>query len=186
VNESGQPDEGDLLERALRYDQQALAEIYDRFSPGLYRYARRLLGEAGLAEECVAETFSHFLQALQAGAGPRRYLRAYLYQIAHNWISDHYRRQVYLPLEEDLGAEASSEPHELVLDQLEQEEVRSALLRLTPDQRQVLVLKFLEGWKDEDIAHSLGKEVTVVKALQRRAIASLQRLLLSQEHHGDA
>ena len=64
----------DLLSRARRLQRQALAEVYDRFSPGLYRYARRLLGDADLAEECVAETFSRFLRALhRGGAGVSRW-----------------------------------------------------------------------------------------------------------------
>jgi RNA polymerase sigma-70 factor, ECF subfamily len=169
--------ESDLLQRAVHLDRAALGEVYDRFSPELYRYARRLLGEAGLAEDCVAETFSQFLGALQAGGGPRTHLRAYLYRTAHNWVTDYYRRQVYLPLDDDLGGPSESEPHERVGDQMEQEAVRTALVRLTPDQRQVVVLKFVEGWKDDDIARSLGKQVGAVRALQQRALASLERML---------
>ncbi len=83
---------------------QALAEIYDRYSPGLYAYAMRLLGDACLAEDCVSETFARFLKSLRAGQGPEAYLQAYLYRIAHNWITDHYRRQPMLDLDEDLRA----------------------------------------------------------------------------------
>jgi RNA polymerase sigma-70 factor (ECF subfamily) len=57
----------ELLERAKGFDLQALAEIYDTYSPGLYSYAYRMLDNESLAEECVAETFSRLLHALKNG-----------------------------------------------------------------------------------------------------------------------
>ena len=87
------PEEQDLLQRAARLETKALTEIYDTYSPGMYRYAMRLLGDATLAEDCVAETFTRFLDALQKRRGPRDHLQAYLYRIAHNWVVDSYRQQ---------------------------------------------------------------------------------------------
>jgi len=173
----------DVLRRARRLEQRALAEVYDRYSTDLFRYAVRLLGDADLAEECVAETFSRFLHALHAGGGPRQHLRAYLYRVAHNWITDHYRRQPppTLPLEESLSADEGQNPAQVVERRLEGEQLRAAMLLLTPDQRQVVGLKFLEDWGNEEIAHALGKSVGSVKALQHRALASLQRVLIRED-----
>ncbi|MGE5250449.1 MAG: RNA polymerase sigma factor, partial [Bacteroidota bacterium] len=84
----------DLLIKARQFDNGALAEIYDFYSPRLYRYAIKLLGDACTAEDCVAETFSRFLQALHSNRGPRDYLQAYLFRTAHNLVVDHYRRPV--------------------------------------------------------------------------------------------
>ena len=78
-----------ILERAKRFEAQALEEIFDTFSPGIYRYAFRLLGDADLARECMSETFSRFLQAVKREGGPDNYLQAYLYRITHNWFTDH-------------------------------------------------------------------------------------------------
>ncbi len=80
-----------IIERAKRFEIQALEEIFDSYSPGIYRYAFRLLGDPELARECMAETFSRFLNALKRDGGPDNYLQAYLYRIAHNWVTDHYR-----------------------------------------------------------------------------------------------
>ncbi len=66
--------EKQLLKRARKYDQQTLAEIYDRYSPGIFRYAVRLLKDGEQAENCVSETFSRFLSALQRGGGPKDHL----------------------------------------------------------------------------------------------------------------
>lgn len=171
-----------LLERARRFDEQALAEIYDTYSPAIYRYAVRLLGDIDLAEDCVAETFKRFLVSLRQDAGPRQYLQAYLYRVAHNWITDFYRHQqpVSSPLEEDLHADQGPEPFEAAAQAMERQQVRDALAKLTPDQRQVIVLKYLEGCDNEEISRALNKPVGAVKSLQHRALESLRRLLYSK------
>ena len=172
----------DLLQGARRFDQQALGEIYDLYSGKLYAYAVRLLGSQDLAEECVADTFSRFLQALKNGGGPQDHLQAYLYRIAHNWITDTYRRQPppSLELKEELAAQDKSV--ELRTEErMQQNRLRRALRMLTEDQRQVIVLRFLEGMENEEVAAALQKEVGAVKALQHRAVASLRRILASFE-----
>jgi RNA polymerase sigma-70 factor (ECF subfamily) len=171
----------ELLQRAQNHELQALAEIYDRWSPALYRYAVRLLGEADLAEECVAETFSRFLAALKQGRGPRDYLQAYLYRIAHNWITDQYRSHAPLlvPLDPGLHADPEAEPSRQAIEELERRQLRAALSRLTPEQRQVIVLKYVEEWDNEGIARALNRPVGAIKALQHRALESLRRILIS-------
>jgi RNA polymerase sigma-70 factor (ECF subfamily) len=52
---------------------------------------------------------------------------------------------------------------------------------LTSDQQQVIALKFLEGWDNEDIAHALHKPVGAIKSLQHRALTHLQKILLEDE-----
>ena len=177
------PSEADLLRGASAFDLQALAEIYDQYSPGLHRYAMRLLGDDSLAEDCVSETFSRFLKALRAGQGPETYLQAYLYRVAHNWVTDQYRRQPPPPLDldENLREDEQARPEALVLQRLEQERVRGALRLLTPDQRQVIVLRFIEGWENEAVAATVQKPVGAVKALQHRALAALRRWLVEGE-----
>ena len=174
--------EEDLIERARRFDQIALAEVYDRYSLGIYRYALHLLGDPRQAEDCTADTFARYLQALHHGGGPKDHLQAYLYRIAHNQITDIYRRQPFppLPLIEELP---SVEPELIltVLDRITKEQVRSALALLTSEQRQVIALKFLEGLENEVVAQVLGKSVGTIKSLQYRAINALRRILLSQK-----
>lgn len=172
----------DLLPRAQRFEEDALVEIYDRYSAELYRYAMRLLGDEDLAEECVAETFSRLLQAFKEGKGPRKYLRAYLYRVAHNWVSDLFRRgpAPSVPLEADLHAGPDENPSSAVQATSDREQVRTALARLTADQRQVIVLRFLEGWGHGDIAKALNKNEGAVRALQHRGLNALRRLLIPE------
>jgi RNA polymerase sigma-70 factor (ECF subfamily) len=174
--------EQDLLRQAQSFDTRALAEIYDVYSPKLYHYAMRFLSDADAAEDCVAETFSRLLNALRNGKGPRDYLQAYLFRTAHNFIADHYRRQP--PIEElDDELPDSANIEETVGSNLNQQRVRAALRQLTEEQQQVIALKFLEGWDNEEIARALRKPVGAVKSLQHRAVARLQKILLDEDDH---
>jgi len=173
--------EKDLLRKAHSFDPDALAEIYDSYSPGIYRYAFRLLGEQDLAEDCLAETLSRFLLALKNNGGPREHLQAYLYRIAHNYITDQYRRkeqweheltEAHPDLEQDMRASLNS--------RIDENKLRHALSCLTPDQRQVVVLKFIEGMDNRAIARSIGKPISAVKSLQHRALAALRRMLKNE------
>ncbi|MBN1667723.1 MAG: sigma-70 family RNA polymerase sigma factor [Anaerolineales bacterium] len=169
-----------ILKLARELDPHALAGIYDRYSPALYRYAMRQLGDPMQAEDCVAETFSRFLQALHKGGGPNDHLQAYLYRIAHNWITDHYRSQtpVVENIEQDLLPAEDHNTQQAGEQNIIQDHVRKALHQLTPDQRQVIMLKYLEGWSNQEVARILDKPVGAVKALQHRAINALQRILV--------
>lgn len=170
------------LQAARQMDEETLAAIYDTFSPGLYRYACRLLGDACTAEDCVAETFSRFLHALHAGGGPQDHLQAYLYRVAHNWITDQYRRQPPPPLSlEEVPLHSTVSAEHTAEQAIHSEQVRAALTRLTVDQRQVMVLKYLEGLQNDEIALVLTKPVGAVKALQHRAETALRRLLVRLE-----
>jgi RNA polymerase sigma-70 factor (ECF subfamily) len=169
----------ELLRRARKFDQQALAEIYETFSTGLYGYALRLSGDKNFSEECVAETFARFLNAIREGKGPREHLKAYLYRIAHNWITDQYRRNPpeHLPLEDGYQFPDEMGLEELVAKRIQQARLREALFHLTPDQRQVVTLVFIEGWRKAEVAATLGKPVGAIKSLQHRALNSLRRIL---------
>ncbi len=168
--------EQELLRLASQLDVEALAEIYDRYSPVLYSYAMRLLNDPALAEDCVAETFARFLKALQKGQGPRDYLRAYLYRITHNWIVDLYRNNEQTSeLHETLQYEEFTE--EEVAKRIGQRQIREAIRNLSPEQQKVITLKYLEDLSNEEIAQALHKTVGAVKTIQHRALVNLQKLL---------
>ena len=172
-----------LLKRARRFDQQALSEIYDRYSGPLFDYAVRRVGSPQLAEDLVAETFQRFLEALQKGGGPEEYLQAYLYRITHNLITDHYRREPPPPLQLDEERLHQKErgPKEIVADRFQAEKLRRALQLLTPGQQQVIVLKYLQGFSNQEVAQTMEKSVGAIKAQAHRGLASLERILLEEE-----
>lgn len=171
------------LQRANSLDRDALGAIYDEYHQPMYSYIFRRVGDVETARDLTAEIFRRLLQAIQGGSGPRDNLRAWLYRVAHNIIVDHYRRQgnrQLCPLEEDWVA-AGANPSKEVEQRIQLDRVRVALTRLTPDQQQVVALKFLEGMSNKEVAEITGKPVGAIKSLQHRALASLQRQLIPSE-----
>jgi len=173
--------ESELLQAALRFDQQALAQIYNLYSPELYRYAARFLGDPSVAEDCVADTFSRFLKAIRDRRGPRSYLRAYLYRIAHNWVADYYRRAPVVVELKDTQPKDENSPEQEADLRMRQAQTRRAILQLTPDQQQVIVLKYLQGMNNHEVAQALHKPVGAVKSLQHRALARLEKILSKEK-----
>lgn len=163
--------------------KQELVNIYEQHSPGLYRYAFRLLGDQNLAEETVSETFSRLLQAIRYGKGPRENIQAYLYRVAHNYVMDLYRRQPSMISSVDAEEQFDEQlnPAHVVSKEMERERVRLALIKLPPDQRQVVSLRILDNWSHEEVAAVIGKTVEATRALQYRALAALRRLLFEPE-----
>lgn len=172
-----------LLKRAQTFDKSALATIYDEYSDKLFAYAVRRVGNAQQAEDFVAETFHRFLKALERGGGPEDHLQAYLYRITHNLITDHYRRSPPPPLEldEDRYSEDLNQPANVLADEMKAERVRQALQHLTPGQQQVILLRYVEGFSNREIAQTMNKSVGAVKAQHHRAISSLERILGQKE-----
>jgi RNA polymerase sigma-70 factor (ECF subfamily) len=167
------------LQHVRAGDPAALAAVYDEYQPPIYRYVYRLVGEVEIARDLTSEVFHRFLQAIHNGGGPEHHLSGWLYRAAHNAVVDHYRRrerQQYLPLDEELVS-TTDDPAEATERSRSAAQVRAALQHLTPDQQQVIALKFLEGLSNEEVAAILRKPVGAVKSLQHRALAALQRHL---------
>lgn len=171
----------ELLEQAKQFDADALGLIYDKYSTALYRYAYRQVGSSQMAEDCVAETFTRFLGALKNNKGPRKHLRAYLYRIAHNWISDQFRRGAPvsdgLDEREDLADDGQKSVEKIVQQGMQAETIRGYLAELTDEQRQVIVLKHLEDMANAEVAEIMGKTVGSVKALNSRALNNLRKYM---------
>jgi RNA polymerase sigma-70 factor (ECF subfamily) len=167
-----------MKKAAVDFDRQALVEIYEHYSPEIFRYACRQLDNNDLAEDCVADTFHRFMIALRSGTSFEN-MRAYLYRIAHNWITDHYRQQPLPPLalDEDLHSDPEANPSQLVAQSMDRQRVRAAILRLPPEQRQVIELRFMENWSHYEVANALGKSVEATRALQYRAVEALRQML---------
>ena len=165
------------------FSKQEIIDIYEQHSPGIYRYAYRLLGDQKVAEDCVSETFSRLLDVVRRGGGPTDNVRAYLYRVAHNWITDYYRRKPLpeLPLDIKEHVEPGSDPENLVTDAMERDRVRTAILRLPPEQQQIIQLRFLENWSHDEVARLLEKTTDATRSMQYRALASLRRMLVDDQ-----
>jgi RNA polymerase sigma-70 factor (ECF subfamily) len=158
-------------------DPQAIAAVYDRYFSDVYRYVRYRVGDEQAAEDISSDVFIRLLEASQKGRGPQTNLKAWLLGTASHLVTDHHRRSYRRPT--DSLADNMLDPLALPVDEFDHREqtrlVRSVLKDLTPEQQNVLALRFGEGYSIEETAAVMQKNVNAVKALQFRALASLQR-----------
>jgi len=168
-----------LLNRARAFDEQALGQIYDAYFERLYRYAYRFVGDMASAQDIASETLQRLLEALRDGRAPN-HLGAWLYRVAYNLAMDQYRRrpaQGIVSLEPDLDQADEADTEGDSERRLAQEKVRAALAQLTPEQQNVVVLKFVEGYSNAEVGALMNKPEGAVKSLQHRALAALKRAL---------
>lgn len=168
-----------LLERAQAFDEHALGQLYDEYAPPIYAYLYRRVQDAQLAEDLTSEVFVRMLQAIRARRLWKTSFQGWLYRIAHNLVVDHYRKQPATPvleLDEDLVAD-QKDLDSAVAERLSRQRLRSAIRLLTPEQQQVLALRFGQQLSAPEAGDVIGKSVSAVEALQHRALAALRRIL---------
>ncbi len=172
-----QAGEKGLVRKATEHDAAAFAQLYEEYVDKIYRYTYYKVGNKFQAEDLTAQVFLKAWEAIHRYHSTDRPFSAWLFRIAHNLIVDYFRMQrPVLPLEE--GAEdEDTNLEEVTAHHLDSEMLRSAITKLTDDQQQVIILKFLEGYGTEEVAVLMGKDPGAVRALQHRGLQGLQRIL---------
>jgi RNA polymerase sigma-70 factor (ECF subfamily) len=171
--------EGELIRRAQAYDSAAFAEIYEGHYDSIYAYILYRVGETQVAEDLAAEVFLRALEGIGSFQFRGIAITSWLYRIANNLMGDYFRRQRRhgtLPLREDL-LPTESNPSETIEKQQTYRQLQQALGVLTGEQRQVVLLKFVQGLDNETIAGILGKSEGAIKSLQHRALSTMERVL---------
>ena len=173
----------DLVAARLR-EPVALTRIYTAYAPALFRFFMASVSDRHLAEDLTGSTFVSAIEGLPKFRGPVEALGGWLFQIARHDLYDHRRKQSRSriePLDDNLTEAAASDgtvdPEELAIARLEGGRVLRALQELSPDQREVLLLRMAGGMTAPEVAAILGKTTNAVKALQHRGLASLARVL---------
>lgn len=171
--------ECELVARLKAYDQAAIQQVYRMHADAIYRYALYQGGDPALAEDVAGEVFVRMMESIGTYEYRGLPISAWLYRIARNLVIDQQRRRNRLrPLDQtDEAAFASPDPVDEAERRLSWAEVSGMLHELTDEQRQVIVLKFIENLDNAEIAAIIGKNEGSVKALQHRALRSLKRLL---------
>lgn len=172
-------DELTLLARARALDDEALAEIHDRYYEPIFRYVTFRVSNQQVAEDLTSEVFVRLLSALRDHTAPQNTIRGWLYGVAFRVVNDFHRKQYRreeVQLNDGMAGNAV-EPLETVARRMSWREVRAAMAGLTEAQREVIALRFGQEMPIRDVAQLLGKTEGAVKQLQARAIASLARTL---------
>jgi RNA polymerase sigma-70 factor, ECF subfamily len=167
-----------LVERAQGGDREALEELYLIHFDRIYSYLHLSVGNRHDAEDLTTQTFLKMLEAIGRFRWQSVPFSAWLFRIAHNLAIDHFRSRRRVQAEDEVpepvGQEESSAEQQ-AMDSLGQAGMLTLIGRLSPEQRQVLTLKFLFGFANVEVAGILGKTEGAVKSLQHRALATLQK-----------
>jgi RNA polymerase sigma-70 factor, ECF subfamily len=167
-----------LVDRAQRGDRMALEELYLLHFDRIYSYLHMSVGSRHDAEDLTTQTFVKMLEAIGRFQWRSVPFSAWLFRIAHNLAMDHFRANRRWQPEEEIpetvqGEESSAEDQALA--SLGQTSMLALIDRLSPEQRQVLTLKFVFRFSNAETASILAKSEGAVKSLQHRALASLQK-----------
>jgi RNA polymerase sigma-70 factor, ECF subfamily len=165
-----------LVDRGKSGDRDALEELYLLHFDRIYSYLHLSVGNRHDAEDLTTQTFLKMLESIGRFEWKAAPFSAWLFRIAHNLAMDFFRAGKRVQPEEQVpepaGAEPSAEFH--ALHSLGRASMLDLIARLSPDQRQVLTLKFAFNFGNADVAAILGKTEGAVKSLQHRALASLE------------
>lgn len=165
-------------------DPEALTAVYEVLVQPLTSYLRSQVRNSDTAFDLAQETFIELVRACRGLTGGPREIRAWLYRAAQRNVIDHFRYKGRRP--EDLTAETPDTvepargPDEMVLAGEEADRIRAALARLSPEQAQVLALRFLAGLSAPEVAAVMDRTEGSVRALQHRGTAAMARILGSQ------
>lgn len=169
-----------LIQRARGGDAAAVGELYECYQPAIYSYIYYRLGHAAEAEDLTAEVFVRMVAKLHTYQDRGKPILAWLYTIAHNLVANHHRRDghvQWLPLDETLSAHEDDDNGLTGGLRLSKHEIKAAMDELTEPQRQVVWLKFIEGYSNAEVAAVLNRDENAVKSLQHRALAAMRRTL---------
>jgi RNA polymerase sigma-70 factor (ECF subfamily) len=178
-------DEKALIQAAQQGDDEACTVLYNRHYDAIYRYCYYRVGNKDLAQDLTSEVFVRMIDKLDTFKARGRPLLAWLYTIARNLTIDVQRRQgktVLKPLNEasDLHTGDEEDPSRGMDRKLEAKCLAAALRHLTEEQRQVIILKFMEDLNNSQVAVILGKTEGAVKSLQHRALRALRRAVVKE------
>lgn len=168
-----------LLKRAQALDEEALAEIHDKYYQGVYRYFSFRMPDPQTAEDLTSEVFIRFLKAIRDKNAPPNTIQGWLFGAARNVAREYYRRNKKIEvvsITEQIPARENS-PEQKISKQLEVESMIKAMEGLTEDQKHVLALRFGYGLPIREVAEIINKSEAAVKMLQARAIMTLTNQL---------
>ena len=168
------------LEGLKNLDSQIIGAVFDRYFPDVYRFVYYKLNDEQVAEDISSDVFVRMLEAVEKRRGPKDNIKGWLLATASHAIADHLR-QAYRRPTEALIETMPDEGEPSMIDEINRREqvdsIQQAYAGLTPDQQNVLALRFGDGYSLEETARVMQKNVNAVKALQYRALAALQRMI---------
>ncbi|WP_027862934.1 sigma-70 family RNA polymerase sigma factor [Marmoricola sp. URHB0036] len=170
-----------LVELARGGDSEAFGQLYDHYQASVYRFLYYRVGSVPLAEDLTAETFFRALRSMSSFRWQGKDFGAWLMTIARNLTTDHFkagRTRLESTTEDMSTLDSTAEgPEGAVLASLTNEALLEALSQLPTEQRECLVMRFLQGLSIAETADVLGRSSGAVKQLQLRGVRNLAKIL---------
>jgi RNA polymerase sigma-70 factor, ECF subfamily len=173
-----------LVERAQQGDRAALEDLYLIHFDRIYGYLHVSVGNRQDAEDLTTQTFLKMLESIGKFRWQSAPFSAWLFRIAHNLAMDHFRAgKRWQPEEEvpELEPDESTSAEAGALESIGRKSMLELIDDLSPEQQQVLTLKFVFNFANAETATILGKTEGAIKSLQHRALVSLQKQLEKRE-----
>jgi RNA polymerase sigma-70 factor (ECF subfamily) len=169
-----------LVDRAQHGERDALEELYLIHFDRIYSYLHVSVGNRHDAEDLTTQTFLKMLESIKRFRWQSAPFSAWLFRIAHNLAMDHFRANRRWQPEEEVpepDADESTSAEAGALESIGRKSMLELIDELSPEQQQVLTLKFVFNFPNAEAATILGKTEGAVKSLQHRALVSLQKQL---------
>lgn len=175
-----------LIKRAQTgHDPEAFDGLYLLFADRVFRYLLARLGDVELAEEITAQIFLHLIEKIDryniAPKDNANIFGAWLYRMSHNKMIDvlrKLRRNQHVAIEQAESVTERQSVIDAVEEKLDFDQILSTLQMLNDHQREVILLRFIEGFSIAETAEILKKSEGAVKALQHRSLENLRHFLL--------
>ena len=167
-----------LVGRAQQGDRDALEELYLLHFDRIYSYLHLSVGNRHDAEDLTTQTFLKMLEAIGRFRWQAAPISAWLFRIAHNLAMDHFRANRRWQLEEEVPEpppDESTSAEARAFESIGSRSMLELIDDLSPEQQQVLTLKFVFNFSNAEAATVLGKTEGAIKSLQHRALVSLQK-----------
>ena len=183
----------ELVARVARGDEQAIAELYDRYGTTMYTVAYRIVGQRADAEEVVLEAFAQAWRDAPRFETARGSVAAWFTMMTRSRALDMVRSQkrrtrvTETAAQEDpatapaLGA-WQGRPGDTVESDERRSQVVTALAQLSPPQREAIELAYYEGLSQSEIAERLKEPLGTVKTRMRSGMQKLRDLLRPYYH----
>jgi RNA polymerase sigma-70 factor, ECF subfamily len=162
----------ELMLQVRNGEGEMLGVLFERYHGPLFNFYARLMGDRTASEDLVQEVFLRILRYRETYR-PGTPFRPWMYQIARNARMDHYRKA---PRDEAISpqTELQATPPDSAQQEQESALLHRALMQLSEDRREVLILARFQELKYTEIATLLGCELNTVKTRVHRALRDLR------------
>ncbi len=170
-----------LVDLARDGDSEAFGQLYDHYSPAVYRFVFYRVSSRALAEDLTSDTFFRALRSMTRFQWQGKDFGAWLMTIARNLVVDHYkagRTRLETAVDDFSGHdETTAGPEDAVIAGLTNEILLEAIEQLPEEQQTCLVMRFLNENSIAETAKVLGRTEGAIKQLQLRAVRNLAKLM---------